>query len=283
MEVAVVRNTAAVVCLLLLAASVARSTPTDTSVTINFERFPGPDGMLGTADDTFPACDLNGICELLGSQFADMGITFTSGLLEQSGLFPGSSSLNHFVSSSPPDATFSVPVTGISITSYSVWTATLYALDEANNVIASSTLTNPNAGSSFFLGTLTVSTSLPIRRFTVLPAGCQIGESGCGPILNLDDLVLVSISGDGDADGVADDQDQCPNTSQGAIVNVQGCSIEQLEPCAGPLSGGAWKNHGQYVSAVAGTAEAFLASGLITEEEKDALVSAAAKSSCGKG
>jgi hypothetical protein len=84
-------------------------------------------------------------------------------------------------------------VTGISITSYSVWTATLYALDEANNVIASNTLTNPNAGSSFFLGTLSVSTSNPIRRFTVLAGDCQIGE-GCDQILNLDDLVLTAIS-----------------------------------------------------------------------------------------
>lgn len=281
MEVAVVRKTAAVAFLLVFAASVARSAP-DTSVTIDFERFPGPDGMLGNGDDTFPACDVNGICELLGSQFASMGILFTSGLLEQGAFFPGSSPSNHFVSSSPPDATFSMPVTGISITSYSVWTATLYALDESNNVIASNTLTNPNAGSSFFLGTLTVSTSIPIRRFTVLPAGCQIGESFCSPILNLDDLVLVSTSGDSDADGVADDQDECPDTPQGAIVNVQGCSIQQLAPCAGPLSGGAWKNHGQYVSTVNRTAEAFLASGLITEEEKDALVSAAARSSCGK-
>jgi hypothetical protein len=186
-----VRKAAVVANLLLLVASVARATATDTSVTIDFERFPGSDGILGTADDTFPACDTNGICELLGSQFAGLGINFTSGLLLQSGLFPGSSSSNHYVSSSPPDATFSIPVTGISITSYSVWTATLYALDEANNVIASNTLTNPNAGSSFFLGTLSVSTSSPIRRFTVLAGNCQIGER-CDQILNLDDLVLTA-------------------------------------------------------------------------------------------
>ncbi|HEV8608841.1 MAG TPA: hypothetical protein VGS98_02060 [Thermoanaerobaculia bacterium] len=190
LPVTVVRKAALVACLMLLGAPAARATATDTSVTIDFERFPGPDGMLGTGDDTFPACDTNGICELLVSQFAGMGITFTSGLLLQSGLFPASSSSNHYVSSSPPDATFSIPVTGISITSYSFWTATLYALDEADNVIASNTLTNPNPGSSFFLGTLSVSTSISIRRFTVLSAGCQIGER-CDQILNLDDLVLT--------------------------------------------------------------------------------------------
>jgi hypothetical protein len=168
----------------------------DRTVTIDFERFPGPDGILGTVDDTFPACNTPGCtnlcpCESLNSQFAGIGLTFTSGLLLQGDLFPGSSSSNHFVSSSPPDATFSIPVTGISITSYSFWTATLYALDDANNVIASNTLTNPNAGSAFFLGTLSVSTSTPIRRFTVLAAGCQIGAGMCNQILNLDNLVLT--------------------------------------------------------------------------------------------
>lgn len=83
-------------------------------------------------------------------------------------------------------------MTVISITSYSIWTATLYALDEDNNVIASNTLTNPNAGVSFFRGTLSVSSSRPIHRFTVLPAGCQIGGSRCDEILNLDNLDLIA-------------------------------------------------------------------------------------------
>ena len=53
-------------------------------------------------------------------------------------------------------------------------------------------------------------------------------------------------------------------------------------PCEGPVSGGAWKNHGQYVSCVAKAAEAALTSGQITEDEKDSLVEAAAQSDCGK-
>ena len=121
-----------------------------------------------------------------------MGITFTSGTLFEGSFFPDSLPTNHYISSTPPDATLSRLVTGISITSYSFWTATLYALDESNNVIASDTLTNPNAGSAPFLGTLNVSADRPIRRFTVLPAGCQIGVSPCDQILNLDDLVLIA-------------------------------------------------------------------------------------------
>ena len=92
-----------------------------------------------------------------------------------------------------------------------------------------------------------------------------------------------SLSGetDEDGDGVGDSLDQCPGTPAGAIVDADGCSIEQLAPCSGPASGGAWKNHGQYVSAVAQAAEAFLAQGLITLEQADEIVAQAAQSDCG--
>ena len=86
---------------------------------------------------------------------------------------------------------------------------------------------------------------------------------------------------DADADGVPDSLDLCPNTPQGAIVNADGCSIDQLAPCAGPASGGVWKNHGQYVSTVAHVAEDFLALGLISHDQKGAIVAAAAQSKCG--
>jgi len=87
---------------------------------------------------------------------------------------------------------------------------------------------------------------------------------------------------DSDGDGVPDTEDQCPNTPAGTIVNSHGCSIGELVPCAGPASGGSWRNHGAYVSAVAHAARDLLAAGLITEAQKDAIVSAAARSNCGK-
>src|SRR5438034_2696302 len=90
-----------------------------------------------------------------------------------------------------------------------------------------------------------------------------------------------SLSTDADEDGVADSADLCPDTAQGAVVNADGCSIDQLAPCNGPASGGTWKNHGQYVSSVAHAAEDFLAQGLISQDEKDAIVAAAAQSKCG--
>jgi hypothetical protein len=92
-----------------------------------------------------------------------------------------------------------------------------------------------------------------------------------------------SLSGetDSDNDGVPDSLDQCPGTPTGAIVNADGCSIDQLAPCAGPVSGGTWKNHGQYVSTVAQVTQQFVAQGLINEAQAEAIVSAAAQSRCG--
>jgi hypothetical protein len=111
--------------------------------------------------------------------------------------------------------------------------------------------------------------------------------SGAGTAVDLTgtwaDIEFTGPPADADGDGVADGGDACPGTATGAVVNAQGCSIEQLAPCAGPAGGGAWKNHGQYVSTVAHVAERFLDDGLINEAQKDAVVSAAGKSGCGKG
>lgn len=119
-----------------------------------------------------------------------------------------------------------------------------------------------------------------IRNDALAPDWLRIGTdiTGQGPF-----NAAFSLAGetDGDGDGVADSADQCPGTVAGAIVDANGCSIDQLAPCSGPVSGGAWKNHGQYVAAVAQAAGAFLAQGLITEEQADAIVSLAGQSDCG--
>jgi hypothetical protein len=80
-----------------------------------------------------------------------------------------------------------------------------------------------------------------------------------------------------DGDGVIDAADACVPTQTGAVVNSDGCSIADLVPCSSP-----WKNHGAYVSTIVNTAKDFLDLGLITEEQRDAIVSAAAQSECGQ-
>jgi len=82
---------------------------------------------------------------------------------------------------------------------------------------------------------------------------------------------------DSDNDGVNDDIDWCLGTPEGAVVNVFGCSIDQYCPCEED-----WKNHGQYVREIVSVAKAFLEDGLISEKEKAAVVSRAARSDCGK-
>jgi hypothetical protein len=86
---------------------------------------------------------------------------------------------------------------------------------------------------------------------------------------------------DDDGDGVSDDVDLCPETELGVNVDEDGCSGKQLVDldC---LCDSDWKNHGQYVSCVAHAAEDQLAASLITQAEKDAIVSELAKSGCGK-
>jgi hypothetical protein len=84
-----------------------------------------------------------------------------------------------------------------------------------------------------------------------------------------------------DGDGIPDTLDACPNTPLCTIVDAHGCSLDQLAPCDGPATGGSWKNHGQYLAAVARAAEEFLAEGLISESDKDAMIAAAAQSPCG--
>jgi hypothetical protein len=119
-----------------------------------------------------------------------------------------------------------------------------------------------------------------IRNDDLAPDWLRIGTdiTGQGPF-----NAAFSLSGetDTDADGVADSLDLCPGTPAGALVDSTGCSIDQIAPCGGPASGGTWKNHGQYVSAVAHAAEAFLEQDLISEDQAEEIISQAAQSDCG--
>ena len=58
--------------------------------------------------------------------------------------------------------------------------------------------------------------------------------------------------------------------------------LSLLVPCEGPTTGGTWKNHGKYVSALAKASRTLAKHGFITRDERGQLVSAAARSHCGK-
>jgi hypothetical protein len=131
----------------------------------------------------------------------------------------------------------------------------------------------------------TIGAGSVLLAVAVQAAGCSdiqpilaVGEAVLGEDLTLDTLAVVNCQPDRDIDndGVLDTADLCPGTLPGAPVNAQGCSIAQLCPCDA-----AWKNHGAYVAAVVHTAKEFVAAGIITEAERDAVIAQAARSSCG--
>jgi hypothetical protein len=134
----------------------------------------------------------------------------------------------------------------------------------------------------------------PIKEFTNLEQGI-IDNSTLGGYLQIVNAPNIPTNSamatfanihittpDMDLDTIPDTEDLCPNTPFGDIVNATGCSVEQLVPCAGPRAGGTWRNHGQYVSSIARTSGQFVRQGLMTEEEQEDLVSAAAQSNCGQ-
>jgi hypothetical protein len=86
---------------------------------------------------------------------------------------------------------------------------------------------------------------------------------------------------DSDGDGVNDTDDLCPGTVAAADVGADGCSGEQniANACDSTAS---WNSHGKYVSCVAQAAEDAVAAGLITDGEKDAIVSREAQTDIGK-
>jgi len=86
-----------------------------------------------------------------------------------------------------------------------------------------------------------------------------------------------------DDDGVLNNSDECDFTPVGEVIDpMTGCSVEELVPCDGPRGTTEdWKNHGQYVSTLAKTLNSFVEEGLITEEEKDAIMAEGASSDCG--
>ncbi len=170
--------------------------PRPGTVVIDFEHYPGPDGQLGTADDVVPpsTCPGGGPggCPVAGlsNQWSTLGVFFTRGTLFAAPQgFPGAGFGNHYLSSLPVEGSFSAPVYGIEITSYSKWNAKLVGYDGNGRVLGVANLWHPAPGTSgpWHRGTLRLCSSEPVARFAI------IEESGnASLILNLDVLVLAT-------------------------------------------------------------------------------------------
>lgn len=161
-----------------LAAALMAGSASAATILVDFETTPGADGRLGTADDLPMFSDNRWIRD----ELTPAGITFTQGTLFHGSFFNGNPD-NHFLSSTNPIGTFSIPVYGISIQSYSMWNATLYAYDVSGKVIASDRILNP--GQTFQYQTLSLSSKEAIAGFAVLPDNPNY-------ILNLDNMALTT-------------------------------------------------------------------------------------------
>jgi hypothetical protein len=164
----------AALALTLMAGSASAAT-----ILVDFETTPGADGILGTADDLAMS---NENIRWIRNDLSAAGITFTQGTLFVGSLFGGNPG-NHFLSSTNPVGSFSIPVFGISIESYSYWNATLYAYDANGAVLATSYVFN-NTG-DFKHDVLSLTTTQAIAGFAVLPDNPNY-------ILNLDNMVLTT-------------------------------------------------------------------------------------------
>jgi fibronectin type 3 domain-containing protein len=87
-----------------------------------------------------------------------------------------------------------------------------------------------------------------------------------------------------DGDGVLNDNDECEFTPIGEVTDLgNGCATEQLVPCDGPRgTTGTWRNHGHYVYSLAKTTKSFVDQGLITQEERQDIMTNGDFSDCGK-
>ena len=160
----------------------------------------------------------------------------------------------------------------------------------ANPVIKLTSTTRPllTAGTTYWLVGMAEGNSIAYWNVNDQEIKGRFYSIQGGSEVLLDDQLLAAyrVSGiaitDTDDDGVIDPEDECDGTSPGSVVDANGCSIDQLVPCAGPLTGGNWNNHGQYVREVLRIAKVFHRAGLITPLERNSIVRAAARSHCGK-
>lgn len=82
---------------------------------------------------------------------------------------------------------------------------------------------------------------------------------------------------DADGDGVINDEDFCQLSAESATVDADGCSIAQLCPVDYD-----WRNRNAYVSCVRRVSNDFAVAGLITRQERSAILSEALRTILGR-
>jgi len=164
-----------------------------SDIEIDFERLPGPDGALWTADDIpMPGCPGNRGCLVttLSDEFESVGITFVNWhvFFEPRATSAGNNlTNNHTVGvgldsdqRARAEVRLSVPVYGVTITSFSVGSLRLLLLGAAGERLGSADLPHPNPGCRSgpcpqVHGTIVVDSKVPIGSFRLEPLTAQDG------------------------------------------------------------------------------------------------------------
>ena len=111
--------------------------------------------------------------------------------------------------------------------------------------------------------------------------GPDADGDGIPDVLDLCPLHPESRQQDSDLDGVGDACDECPETVLGAPVLSNGCSVDQICPCAGPRPGELWEDQRAYVTCVARSLKVLAIAGEIARDQARQITQAAVRSGCG--
>lgn len=114
--------------------------------------------------------------------------------------------------------------------------------------------------------------------YLVAGASTSVNGHNTGPHYGASDMWVVKLRPDNaldcDNDGVPNAQDLCADTLFGALVNSNGCSVEQFCPCD------AYLDHADYVACVERVSAEFESAGTITSVQRAEMIARARSANC---
>ena len=117
--------------------------------------------------------------------------------------------------------------------------------------------------------------------YALIAVSDQVNGNKTSPSFGSYDFWVIKLNPenpeDCDDDGVPNARDLCGGTPFGALINSNGCAIEQICPCQD------WPGHADYIACVERTTAEFESAGLITSERRAQLLAEAQRANCPPG